>query len=202
MALDSEARSGLLAGSGVGLLLGIIMGLSVSPVVGTVLGALSAGLLALLGIQKGTATNASSLRIAAFGFACVIGLLSGITIRTHSWISPSPEQELARWKAAHFTEDQARQLVLFEQTGVAQKEWTFATQHVVGGSAASYLFDSRSSDDCGYLTSTRFPDVSVQLQQFMDKQGAFKDFAIVVQRLPPANQREVLDAALALRCQK
>ena len=202
MALDSEAKSGLFAGAGVGLLLGIIMGLSVSSVVGTVLGSLSAGLLALLGFQKDSATKASSFRIAAFGFSCVMGLLLGITIRTNSWFAPSPEQQLARWETAHFTAEQARQLVLYEQTGIAQKDWTFATQRPGGGASAPYLFASGSSDDCGYLASTRFPDVSVQLQQFIAKQGAYRDLAGIVQRLPEANQREVLDAALALRCQK
>jgi hypothetical protein len=202
MTVNGEARGALSAGAAVGLLLGLVMGLSISPVVGVVLGALSAGLLALLGFQKEPASTASSWRIAAFGFSCVLGLLFGITTRTHWWITPSPEQELARWKGANFTDDQARQLVLYNQTGIAQKDWTFVTQHPAGGAGAPVLFASDSSDDCGYLTSTRFPDVSVQLQQFINKQGAYKDIAAVVKRLPETNQRELLDAALALRCQK
>ena len=125
------------AGVGVGAVVGIIMGLSASPVVGTVLGALSAGLLVLLGLNNRPSDALSSLRVAAFGIACMAAILLGIAVRTHSWLSPNVHEEVARWTSAGFSPQQAQQLVLFERTGILQKDWSTTTKSAASSSELS-----------------------------------------------------------------
>ncbi len=175
--------SALGAGAGVGLVIGIVMGLSNSPVVGIILGSLSAGLLALLGLSGGKDDIASSARIASFGFTCVVGIILGIAMRTHSWLSPTPSEELARWTAVRFSDDEARRLVLFERIGILPKEWSLVAQQP-NTPLSSFLFASTSSDDCGYLTSVRYPQVADQIKKFVDKGGEFAKFGVIVQQLP------------------
>lgn len=199
----AETIAELCAGAGVGIVIGVIMGLSASPVVGTVLGSVSAGLLALLGFKSGTLNALGAFRVAAFGLACVTGIFVGIAVRTHSWLSPNLEEEVSRWKAAGFTPQQAQQLVLFERTGILQKDWNISEKSA--GSAAtelSVLFAAKSADDCGYLTSDRYPEVTAQLEAFMQKGGEFAKMAQVVRQLPQAAQQQILDSSLAMRCAK
>lgn len=197
----AEAIAELCAGAGVGIVVGIIMGLSASPVVGTVLGSISAGLLALLGFKTGTFNALSSFRVAAFGLACVSGIFAGIAVRTHSWLSPDLQKEVSRWTAAGFTSQQAQQLVLFERTGVLQKDW-ISTEKSVGSTSLSVLFATKSADDCGYFTSARYPEIGAQLDAFAQKGGEFAKMARIVRQLPEAAQRQVLDTSLELRCGK
>jgi len=198
----TELAGAVCAGSGIGMVVGLIMGLAASPVVGTVLGALSAGLLALLGLAKDKLNVTDSFRVAAFGISCVIAILLGITIRTHSWLSPDPSKEIERWTAAKFTAEQARQVVLYERAGILQKDWNVSAKAQTGALSSSFLFATPGADDCGYLSSERYPQVSEQLGAFTQKGGEFAKMAQVVQQLPEASKRTVLDAALALRCGK
>lgn len=124
----------IFAGLGIGLLVGLIVGLSVSPVVSIVLGALVSLLAAFLGLQENTAapdvsTDAkagnflsrmqmNSLKAGSFGFACIIGILLGLFIRTNDVFSPSLKQQIATYHQAGYDVDYARQLIIFEKFGI------------------------------------------------------------------------------------
>jgi hypothetical protein len=85
------------AGAAIGLLVGLIAGLSISPVTSTILGALSTGLLVLLGFKESQETTYSAshaFRVLGFGLFCSLALIAGISLRTHQVLSPS----LARQK--------------------------------------------------------------------------------------------------------
>jgi len=107
----------LFGGAGIGLLFGVIMGTSTTPTVGIVLGALTAVLAAILGLNDKHFTNAKAVRIGAFGFACVLGAYSGLFVRSHNLLSPSPEALKAEYVQLGFSESQALQLVLYKEFG-------------------------------------------------------------------------------------
>lgn len=84
------------AGAAIGLVVGFMTGLSISPVTSMVLGALSTGLLALLGFKLSKETefaDSQPLRVLGFGIACMIALVGGISTRTHQWLSPSLSEQ-------------------------------------------------------------------------------------------------------------
>jgi len=116
------------AGASVGTLVGLIVGLSASAVVSTVLGAISAGLLGLLGMSKsssnaqpdGGSRSLATFRILGFGAFCSLFLLVGILLRTHDVLAPSLEsqnQELA--KSNIFSRAEIQQILLLKQFGLA-----------------------------------------------------------------------------------
>jgi hypothetical protein len=103
-------------GLGIGLLVGLLVGLSVSPVVSGVLTTLGGLLGAMLGLQSDGADGAASgiarfringLRIGMFGFACVAGVLAGLAIRVHDAFAIPLEQQVARWVAAGYSQEEA-----------------------------------------------------------------------------------------------
>ncbi len=120
----------LFAGTGVGLLLGTIVGLSASAVVEVVIGTLMSLLAVFLGLEgskllKGdglAGLKINHLRIGAFGFATLIGVLLGLFIRINNPLMEPLDNQLARWNAA-FPDDPllAKQMVIYERTGIQPK---------------------------------------------------------------------------------
>ena len=124
----------LFAGAGIGLLVGLIMGLSVSPVVSVILGALASLLAAFLGVADGLASRTgknpeeqariarilktSSIKAGAFGFACILGILVGLFLRSNELLAPSPQEQIARYTEAGIDADYARELWVLEKFGV------------------------------------------------------------------------------------
>jgi hypothetical protein len=81
-----------LAGAGIGSVVGFVAGLTVSSVASTLLGALSTGLLVLLGLKASTTEEQSTrqtLRVAGFGILCSLCLLLGVYLRTNQTLAPS-----------------------------------------------------------------------------------------------------------------
>jgi hypothetical protein len=97
----------LFGGAGIGLLFGVIMGMSVTPTVATVLGALTAMLAGILGLNDGNFSNAKAVRVGAFGFACVLGAFIGLYVRSHNSMAPSMMELKQEYVAVGFTEAQA-----------------------------------------------------------------------------------------------
>jgi hypothetical protein len=110
------------AGAALGLLVGLIAGLSISPVTSTVLGALSAGLLILLGFKEskdGVHSGNHGLRVLGFGVFCSISLVAGISLRTHQTLSPSLEKQRQSLSAAQvFTPGEIEQILLSTNFGI------------------------------------------------------------------------------------
>lgn len=109
-------------GSGIGLLFGIIMGTSTTPTVATILGALTAVLAGVLGLNDKYFNNAKAVRIGSFGFACVIGAYMGLFVRSHNLLSPSPEALKKQYVQLGFSEERALELVLYKEFGFTIEE--------------------------------------------------------------------------------
>lgn len=110
----------LYGGAGIGLLFGIIMGTSTTPTVATVLGALTTLLAGILGLNDQYFNNVKAVRIGSFGFACVIGAYTGLYVRSHNLLSPSPESMKAQYLRLGYSETQALELVTFKEFGFFQ----------------------------------------------------------------------------------
>jgi len=105
-------------GAGIGLLFGVIMGTSVTPTVATVLGALTAILTSILGLNDSQFSDAKAARIGSFGFACVIGAYTGLFVRSHNLLSPSLMSLKNEYVAIGFSNDQALNYISQKEFGV------------------------------------------------------------------------------------
>ncbi len=117
----------LFAGAGLGLLLGVIVGMTTSPVVEIVVGTLMSLLAVFLGLEGSKVLKSEGLaglkvnhmRIGAFGFATLIGLLVGLFIRINNPLVAPLDDQFERWTAA-FPNDPllVKQMVIYERTGI------------------------------------------------------------------------------------
>lgn len=105
------------AGGGIGLLLGVLLGLSVSPVVQGVVVAITALLGTVLGLKSGDSPG-RSLRIAAFGLLATGGIMLGLAVRSGDLLAPSPRAEVAAWRNAGYSEEDARAFVAYHRLGI------------------------------------------------------------------------------------
>ena len=94
------------AGSALGIFVGLAVGISVtSGVTGMIIGSVAAGLTLFLGFGKKRSTsedgdaNRELLRLVGFGIFSSVALGSGIWIRTHELLSPSPMWPFALFSA-------------------------------------------------------------------------------------------------------
>jgi hypothetical protein len=113
---------GFAAGSSIGLVVGLIAGLSISPVTSTILGALSASLLILLGLKRSKGSQGSQsqdVKVLGFGLFCSISLLVGIGLRTHQVLSPRLEAQKDRLASLKvFTPDEVSQILMATNFGL------------------------------------------------------------------------------------
>ena len=112
---------------GIGLLVGLLLGLSSAPVVGMVVGSVTALLASLLGVglpSKGDDQSPISrerqqsligLRAGPFRLACIVGMFSGIYMRTHDLLSPPPtglKERYEELQSIGFSPERARELLV------------------------------------------------------------------------------------------
>jgi len=119
----------IFAGVGLGGALGLIVALSVTPVVSVVVGGLTSLLAVFLGLQGGDdapaalkAVRLNGPRIGGFGVALAAGVLVGLFVRTTEPFMEPVESSVLRWTAAGYSEERARELVVFERTGILPAE--------------------------------------------------------------------------------
>jgi hypothetical protein len=110
-------------GAGVGLLLGVLLGLSISPVVSGVIGTLSGLLAVLLGTSERYMSQMKSVRIGAFGFFCVAGIMLGIHIRTNNAMMPDREKMLHDYTKVGFSKQEALDFIAFREFGLVPAGW-------------------------------------------------------------------------------
>ena len=124
----SNSRLNLLTsffnGLGVGLLLGLPLGLAVSPVVSAIIGTLSSLLVVLLGLNENYLSPVKSIRIGAFGVFCVIGILSGMYIRSHDSMAPSLHSLYDEYKSMGFPDKDARDFIAYQEFELVPANWT------------------------------------------------------------------------------
>ena len=113
----------IINGAGVGLLLGALLGLSISPVVSGVIGTLSGLLAVLLGTSEKYMSQLKSVRIGAFGFFCVAGIMLGIHIRTNNAMLPDREKMLKDYTKVGFSKQEALDFIAFREFGLVPSGW-------------------------------------------------------------------------------
>ena len=111
-------------GLGVGLLLGLLLGLAVSPVVSGIIGTLSSLLVVLLGLNESYLNQVKSIRIGSFGLFGVIGILSGMYIRSHDTLAPPLKSLYTEYKAMGFSDKDARDFIAYQEFELIPENWT------------------------------------------------------------------------------
>jgi hypothetical protein len=111
-------------GLGVGLLLGLLLGLAVSPVVSVIIGTMSSLLAVLLGLNENYLNPVKSIRIGSFGLFCVVGILSGIYIRSHNSLAPSLQTSYNEYRAMGFSDKDSRNFIAYQEFNLAPESWT------------------------------------------------------------------------------
>jgi hypothetical protein len=216
------------SGAGIGILFGIIMGLSVSPTVAIVLGALTAILAAILGLNDLSFSNAKAVRIGSFGFACVLGILAGMYIRTHGTLSPNSEVLMAEYQRLGFSDEQAREFIAIKADLVTQVRVINANPTAVGNSddsnnpqptpvntmivaqavnpSSSVLFSGSSDNaDCKMLKNIELGSLSIpdlEYYYFNVVKGRFKPLYVKVNKsIEEREQKKVLLLGHQMLCE-
>ena len=191
----------LFAGAGTGLLLGLLLGLSATPVVAAVVGGLVTAAAAYWNLAASAADDQANRRALAAGvlcITCIVGLLSGLWLRTRDVLAVTPAQQIARWTAAGYSAADARALAAFQATGMTLPGYAAGTakpnpaQTTALFSGAAEACDRVRPDDYGDLDSLR--------AAYVQAGGGWRTMAESVRDGEPARQRSVLEAAWGLVC--
>ena len=184
----------IIAGSGLGLLVGLLLSLSVSPVVGGVISALTVLLGGFFGLTPSTGPD-RAWRIGSFGFACALGVVAGLALRTGNQFAASLERQSKDWQQAGATKEEAVAYLAYERLGIkpAGRELGEAPKPT---SARPVLFSGRT-DVCGKLGGVRQPEA--QLAILKQANAPFDAVAAAAEAVPSATQA-ALAAAVATLC--
>lgn len=211
-----STSSNAVAGGAIGLLVGIAAGLSTAPVIAVIVGAISAGLLILLGLKKqnpateetgnGEAGAREVVRITAFGIVCTLALILGVLVRAHDMLAPSAHKLEQNWKDAGFSEDQAREIVLYEKLGLTSAKGEgkgggfVAHREGLAGAQSSGLFAAPSTSVCPYFDRHNYSSTDDMLNAMKLQGGALEKFAKSVEQLSAVQRDEVVDAVGGVLC--
>jgi hypothetical protein len=180
-----------LAGAGLGLVVGLLMGLSTASVVGGVVAALAAALAAFLGLSPNI-TSDRTVRVGAFGLACSIGVIAGLSIRTGSaGLSPTVRADVEAWSQAGFPPEEAREMVAYQRLGVHPKSREVSPKPAP--SAESPVLFSTTADFCSLTTGLPPTEVLKAIKgPTFGRVGSA--FAAAVEAAPVPSQAEVVNA--------
>ena len=164
-----KGLSAVFNGLGIGLLLGILLGLSISPVVSAVIASVSTALGLFLGLNEKYLDPLKSLRIGAFGFFAVCGILLGLYIRANDAFAPSMLEKKNEYVAVGFSEAEARAFItksIQADTGKTRRE-------------AGVLYSSTLDvGACDVLTYADAGQSSSEIENtFIQAKGVWKEFA-------------------------
>ena len=96
---------------------------------GIVVGALATSLALILGISGESFTNNKAVRIGSFGLACVAAAMLGTYLRAHQLLAPSMEDQYRQYLSLGYSEEESREFIKFTELGIANPEWSVATQY-------------------------------------------------------------------------
>ena len=203
-----------------GLLIGTLVAMSASPVVAVVVGSLASLLAVFLGLDAGSGTamgafRINGARIGSLGVATVVGLCIGLYIRLNNPFIDSPTEQLARWTVA-FPEDPtlAKQLMIFERTGIAPSSFQFGAD-LPGGEVTvsaeanstamrqAVLFSTLSDyDACARLDPARYrtPAAALAAYSLPGAPETLPQIAADIASLPETDQPAALVAARDVLC--
>lgn len=209
------------SGAGIGLIVGLLLALSVSSVVGPVVTSIAALLAAYFGLTSIDTTNniptdqaekngyrlrISNQRIGSFGFACVIGILIGIFLRTHNLLGISVSDKYENWVKIGVEPVVARSLTIYEETGIIDDK--IKLQSIASPQAKpesnlreqTILFRAEE-EDCDRLLPSRYGSTMDIIKVWQESRGKWEELANTVQeKYPESQQRKILDAYWQLIC--
>lgn len=169
---------------GIGLLIGILLGLSGSPVVGLVVGSVTALLASLIGVnipkKEGGEVSRETIsqeqqkligiRAGFFAMTCVVGIFTGIYMRTHNVLSP-PEptlkQQVEELTSIGVSTQEAIKLVLGRATNTASSDVKANTTNKspIDALQNTVLF-SINSETCEKIDIDRFENISAAIDYY------------------------------------
>jgi len=161
--------SAVFNGLGIGLLLGILLGLSISPVVSTVIASVSTALGLFLGLNEKYLDPLKSLRIGAFGFFAVCGIMIGLYIRANDVFAPSMLEKKNEYVALGYSEEEARAFItksIEADTGKIRRE---------AGVLYSSVVDAGACDVLSYATVDQ--PATELINTFKEAGGTWKELA-------------------------
>jgi hypothetical protein len=184
----------VVAGSGLGLLVGLLLALSVSPVVGGVISALTVLIGGFFGLTPSSGPD-RAWRIGSFGFACAVGVLAGLALRTGNQFAPSLQRQSQDWQQAGATRQEAVAFLAYEHLGIKPSggEPGDAPKPVAG---QAVLFASRT-DVCGKLGGV--DGTAAQLRILKQSSSPFDAIAAAAEAVPNATG-PALSAAVKTLC--
>jgi hypothetical protein len=152
-----KALTAIFNGLGVGLLLGMLLGLSVSPVVSGVIAAISGLLAVLLGLDEKYLDSLKSIRIGAFGFFAVCGIMIGLYIRANDAFAPSMLDKKNEYVALGYSDAEARAFItkfIETDTGKTRREAGVLYSSTVNAGACDVLVYAKEETPLSELVNT------------------------------------------------
>jgi hypothetical protein len=191
-----EAFAGLTLGAAVGLL----VGMSNTPVTAIVVSSLVALIATFFGLSSQHAEGVKALRIASFGLACPIAILVALTVRSHGWLTPSIQQQIAGWTTAGYTPAEARSFVAFRELGLVPEGQKTAEPQPPVGIRGTLLSENREND-CDRLAASRFGTDEERLNAMRTAGGNWKVLADSLEGVDAVRRSVVMNAAFQFACQ-
>jgi hypothetical protein len=176
-----SALPDILAGVALGSLFGLLLGLSVAQTVAGVIAALAAVLAGFFGLADRPFIG-SPERIAGFGFAALLAIVLGVSLRAQDSLSRTPEAAVARWTAAGFSPGEAQALVAFERLGIRPAGREVAALPQPGRATA--LFAGAAAGECQRLAGIQ--DAQELLAQFEALGGNWAQLVPALRAAPQA----------------
>lgn len=175
-------------GAGIGLLFGVIMGTSVTPTVATMLGALTALLAGILGLNDNMFNDAKAARVGAFGVACVVGAYMGLYVRSHNVLAPSMLDLKQDYLDVGFTEKQALNFIAMKEFGMSLAQLDGAVSPSASSSAPVHVPSSTFAPD---------PNADEALGENAEEQAAASSSEAAVQQVETVAAQQAAPAAPA-----
>jgi hypothetical protein len=208
MADDARTDSFFLnfvAGLCLGTLTGTLVGLTTTGVVSTVLSTVVAIITAFLGIGgelKFFETSSAPIRVIGFSLAMTIALVSGIWLRSHQALSPTPIEIVRQLTAAGYSTTEARDLARLVRFGLKFEGVDPISEEAVAGSikqTQTSLYSSTASR-CNDLNRDKSLSAQTQIDRLATYGGAYANIAFRLRNQPVDRQVTLLSSATFYLC--
>lgn len=163
-------RIAFFGGAGIGLLIGVLIGMTTNGIVGTIIGTLTTILLAFLNDKEESSKEVKAMRIGAFGFFCVFGIMGGLYLRVQNSFLPSPTSEVKMWmKDSLFTQEEAKMFYLYDRFGFIPEGYirdTSKSKQIELSQATTLYSGYGKIDDCDELESYKDYAMKYKLEAY------------------------------------